>query len=76
MKTYLLIVALFLSLTSFSQDANVIEKTFNEMKRNTKVDNTDSTCFKLMQKMYDEVLQNNNSGFTKPTINEIKKYQT
>ncbi len=76
MKTYLLILALFFSLTSYSQDANIIEKSFNEMKRNTKVDNTDSTCFKLMQKMYDEVLQNNNSGFTKLTINEIKKYQS
>lgn len=75
MKNYLIIIITFFSSVVYSQDKNIIEKTFNEIKRNSKVDKKDSTCYNLMQKMYDEILQGENSEFKESTINEIKNYQ-
>lgn len=75
MKNYLIIIATLFSTVVYSQDRNIIEKTFNEIKRNSKVDKNDSTCYNLMQKMYDEVLQSENSELKESTISAIKKYQ-
>ncbi|MCU7695264.1 hypothetical protein ACFSPU_12195 [Haoranjiania flava] len=75
MKNYLFIIATLFSTVVYSQDRNIIEKTFNEIKRNSKVDKNDFTCYNLMQKMYDEVLQSENSELKESTITAIKKYE-
>ncbi len=69
-------MSLFVTSTIFAQTKkNLIEKTFDNIKSKTKVDKSDSTCFILTQKMYDEVLQNEISEFKKSTIEEINEFQ-
>ena len=64
MSKYIFVVSLFLTSTIFAQTKkNIIEETFDNIKSKTKVDKSDSTCFNLTQKMYDEVLQNEISEF-------------
>jgi hypothetical protein len=75
MKKYIIIFSIFLTSTIYSQTKNIIERTFDDIKNNSKVDKKDSTCYRLMQKMYDEVLQNENSEFKESTIKEINQYQ-
>ena len=76
MNKYIVILSLFLTSAIFAQTKkNIIEETFDKIKSNTKIDKSDSTCFNLTQKMYDEVLQNEISEFQKSTIEEIKEFQ-
>jgi hypothetical protein len=75
MKNYIIVISIFLASTVYSQTKNIIEKTFDGIKINSKVDKKDSTCYTLMQKMYDEVLQNESGVFTENTIKEINQYQ-
>lgn len=76
MRVYLFLISLFLTSTVFAQTKkNIVEETFDKVKNNSKVDKSDSTCFNLAQKMYDEVLQNDVSEFKKSTLKEIIEYQ-
>ncbi len=76
MSKYIFVVSLFLTSTIFAQTKkNIIEETFDNIKSKTKVDKSDSTCFNLTQKMYDEVLQNEISEFKKSTSEEINEFQ-
>ena len=75
-KQILFLLFTFLTLTTFAQTKkNIIEETFDNIKSKTKIDKSDSTCFNLTQKMYDEVLQNEISEFQKSTIEEINEFQ-
>jgi hypothetical protein len=77
MNKFIILISFVLSSSTFAQSkSNIIEETFDKMKSNTKVDKTDFTCYDLVQKMYDEVLQNNNSDFKESTIEDIRKYQS
>jgi len=76
MKKQFLLLLTILTLTTFAQTKkNIVEETFDNIKNNTKVDKTDSTCFNITQKMYEEVLQNEISEFKKSTIEEISKFK-
>lgn len=76
MNKYLVILSLFLTSIIFAQSKkNIVEETFDNIKSKTKIDKSDSTCFNLTQKMYDEVLQNEISEFKKSTIEEINEFQ-
>ena len=75
-KQIIFLLLSFLTLTTFAQTKkNIIEETFDNIKSKTKVDKSDSTCFYLTQKMYDEVLQNEISEIRKSTIEEINEFQ-
>lgn len=76
MHKYFFLVALFVASTIFAQiKKNLVEETFDNIKSNTIVDKSDSTCFNLTQKMYYEILQNEISEFQKNTIEEISEFQ-
>lgn len=76
MNKYIVIVTLFLTSTIFAQTKkNIIEETFDNIKSKTKIEKSDSTCFNLTQKMYDEVLQSEFSEFKKSTIEEINEFK-
>lgn len=76
MRVYLFLISLFLTSTVFAQTKkNIVEETFDKVKNNSKVDKSDSTCFNLAQKMYDEVLQNDISELKKSTLKEIIEYK-
>lgn len=76
MNKYLVIISLFLTSIIFAQTKkNMVEETFDNIKSKTKIDKSDSTCFNLTQKMYNEVLQNEISEFNKTTIEEINEFQ-
>ena len=75
-KQILFLLFTFLTLTTFAQTKkNIIEETFDNIKNNSKVDKSDSTCLKLTQKMYEEALQNEISELSNSTIDEIKKFE-
>lgn len=75
-KQILFLLFTFLTLTTFAQTKkNIIEETFDNIKNKSKVDKSDSTCLKLMQKMYDEALQNEISELSNSTIDEIKNFE-
>lgn len=77
MKKYIILIFVFLITTIFAQNKkNIIEETFDKIKKDTKIDKTDSTCYNLTQKMYEEILQNDTSKFQKSTIEEIKNFQS
>lgn len=76
MNKYIILISLFLTSINFAQTKkNAVEKAFDKVKKSTKIDKTDFTCYNLTQKMYDEVLQNEISELKNSTMVEIVKYQ-
>ena len=75
-KQFLFILFTLFTLATYAQTKkNIIEETFDNIKDRTKVDKSDLTCFNLTQKIYDEGLQNEISGFSKSTIDEVKEFE-
>ena len=69
---------LFTNLSLYSQQIRPIDSlsiAFNKLKETSKIDKKDRTILKLLNRMYDEILQADNGGLSNKTLTEYQTYK-
>ena len=74
MKNIIFIVLIFLSTNSFAQKSDEYLNFIKELKKETKIDQSDKTVFEILNNFYEEILQSETGEMKPETINKIQSF--